>query len=51
MGIDNVVSQDAARAKRTLSALGVTPTTIDAVIPTYLWRFRKHGEFDRRIAA
>lgn len=51
LGIDNVVSQDAARAKRTLSALGVTPTTIDAVIPTYLWRFRKHGEFDRRIAA
>lgn len=51
LGIDNVVSQDAARAKRTLSALGVTPTTIDAVIPAYLWRFRKHGEFDRRIAA
>lgn len=51
LGIDNVVSQDAARAKRTLLALGVTPTTIDTVIPTYLWRFRKHGEFDRRIAA
>lgn len=51
LGIDNVVSADAARAKRTLLALGVTPTTIDAVIPTYLWRFRKHGEFDRRIAA
>ena len=26
-------------------------TAIDAVIPTYLWRFRKHGEFDRRIVA
>lgn len=50
LGIDNVVSADAAKAKRTLLALGVTPTTIDAVIPTYLWRFRKHGEFDRRIA-
>ena len=51
LGLDNLVSDDAVKARRTLAALGVTPTAIDAVIPTYLWRFRKHGEFDRRIVA
>ncbi|WP_196260410.1 complex I NDUFA9 subunit family protein [Pelagibacterium limicola] len=48
---DNVVSAEAIRQKRTLSGLGVAPTAMDAVIPTYLWRFRKHGEFDRQIEA
>ncbi len=51
LGIDNIVSNEAIRQKRTLGALGVAPTAIDAVIPTYLWRFRKHGEFDRQIEA
>ncbi|RDE09452.1 complex I NDUFA9 subunit family protein [Pelagibacterium lacus] len=49
LGLDNVVSPEALRQKRTLAAFGVTPTTVDAILPTYLWRFRKHGEFDRHV--
>ncbi|MCA3625009.1 MAG: complex I NDUFA9 subunit family protein [Methylobacterium sp.] len=44
---DNVVSAQAIAAKRTLAGLGVTPTTIEAVVPSYLYRFRKHGQFER----
>lgn len=49
LGIDNVVSPEAIKQKRTLEAFGITPTTVDAILPTYMWRFRKHGEFDRHI--
>ncbi len=28
-----------------LDALGVTPTGLEAVLPTYLWKYRKGGEF------
>jgi NADH dehydrogenase len=31
--------------------LGVTPTALDAVIPTYLWRFRRGGQFAQPEAA
>ncbi len=44
---DNVVGPEALAAKRTLASLGVTPTTIEAVVPGYLYRFRKHGQFER----
>jgi NADH dehydrogenase len=47
---DNVVSETAIREKRTLSAFGVTPTPMDAILPSYLWRFRKHGQFDKQVA-
>lgn len=47
---DNVVSDAAIREKRTLSAFGVTPTPMDAILPSYLWRFRKHGQFDKQVA-
>ena len=49
LGIDNVVSPEAIKQKRTLEAFGIAPTTMDAILPTYMWRFRKHGEFDRHI--
>jgi NADH dehydrogenase len=42
---DNVVSDDAKREGRTLDAFGVTPDSIAAIVPTYLWRFRKTGQF------
>jgi len=38
---DNVVSPTA----HTLKELGITPTTVEAEIPTYLWRYRAKGEF------
>jgi len=45
---DNVVSDDARRDGRTLEALGIIPETVDAIVPSYLWRFRKAGQFDTR---
>jgi NADH dehydrogenase len=50
LGVDNVVSDEAIREKRTLAAFGITPTSMDTILPTYLWRFRKHGQFDRAAA-
>ena len=38
---DNIVSKGA----RTISDLGVTPTCTDAVLPTYLDRYRPGGLF------
>jgi NADH dehydrogenase len=42
---DNVVSAQAAAEGRTLAGLGIAPETIEAVVPSYLWRFRKTGQF------
>jgi NADH dehydrogenase len=42
---DNVVSAEAAAAGRTLAGLGIEPVSFRAVVPTYLWRFRKSGQF------
>jgi len=42
---DNVVSEDAKRDKRTFEGLGIEPTALEIVLPTYLTRFREHGEF------
>jgi NADH dehydrogenase len=47
---DNVVSEDAKREGRTLEGLGIDPTAIAAVVPSYLWRFRKTGQFHNRPA-
>jgi uncharacterized protein YbjT (DUF2867 family) len=47
---DNVVS-DAARAEgRTLEGLGIVPRSVEAIVPSYLWRFRKTGQFHDRVA-
>jgi NADH dehydrogenase len=43
---DNVVSEEAKRDGRTLEAFGITPDSIGVIVPTYLWRFRKTGEFN-----
>jgi NADH dehydrogenase len=42
---DNVVSAEAEREGRTLRALGVEPAAIETIVPSYLWRFRKTGQF------
>jgi uncharacterized protein YbjT (DUF2867 family) len=47
---DTVVSDEARRDGRTLEGLGITPETIAAIVPTYLWRFRKTGQFDPHTA-
>jgi NADH dehydrogenase len=43
---DNVVSAEAQHDGRTLEGLGMVPESIDAIVPSYLWRFRKTGQFD-----
>jgi NADH dehydrogenase len=48
--VDNVVSDAAQREGRTLAGLGIEPTSIEAVVPSYLWRFRKSGQFRKRVA-
>jgi uncharacterized protein YbjT (DUF2867 family) len=45
---DNVVSDDARRDGRTLEGLGIALKSIAAIVPTYLWRFRKTGQFSAR---
>ncbi|MBN9584185.1 MAG: complex I NDUFA9 subunit family protein [Afipia sp. 62-7] len=42
---DNVVSDAAKSAGLTLEGLGITPDSLEAVTPSYLWRFRKTGQF------
>ena len=42
---DNVVGADAERARATLEDLGISPTGIEAIVPAYLYRFRKAGQF------
>ncbi len=42
---DNVVSEAAKQDGRTLEGLGIIPESIDAIVQTYLWRFRKTGQF------
>ena len=29
-----------------LPALGIAPVSVEAIVPSYLWRFRKHGQFE-----
>ncbi len=43
---DNVVSETARAEGRDFPGLGITPVSIEAVVPSYLWRFRKTGQFD-----
>lgn len=45
---DNVVSDAATRDNRTLAGLGIEPHSLDAILPTYLWRFRVAGQFARK---
>jgi uncharacterized protein YbjT (DUF2867 family) len=42
---DNVVSDAAEREGRTLHGLGIAPMAMEVVVPSYLWRFRKTGQF------
>ena len=44
---DNVVSPEASAERRTLEGLGIEPRSVESVVPTYLYRYRKHGQFDR----
>jgi len=45
---DNVVSPTAIAEGRTLRELGINPQGIEAVAPSYLYRFRKTGQYAAR---
>jgi NADH dehydrogenase len=44
---DNLVSPAAAAAGATLAGLGIEPTLVESVVPSYLYRFRAAGQFER----
>jgi NADH dehydrogenase len=44
----NVVSAEAERDGRTLRGLGIAPTAMETILPSYLVRFRRTGQFWRR---
>jgi NADH dehydrogenase len=48
---DNVVSEAARQDGRTLEGMGIEPRSIEAVLPSYIWRFRRFGQYDLRTPA
>jgi uncharacterized protein YbjT (DUF2867 family) len=48
---DNVVSPEAEAEGRTLDGLGIRKQSIEAILPTYLWRYRPAGQFSPRSMA
>jgi NADH dehydrogenase len=42
---DNVVSNAAIAEGRTLESLGIKPVACQAILPVYLWPYRKGGQF------
>jgi uncharacterized protein YbjT (DUF2867 family) len=42
---DNVVGDKAKAEGRTLEGLGITPRSFRSVVPSYLYRYRKEGQF------
>ena len=47
---DNVVSDAAKASGLTLEGLGITPDSLEAIAPQYLWRFRATGQFQKKSA-
>ena len=48
---DNIVSDAAQAEGRTLAQLGIEPAALEAIVPSYLWRFRKTGQFRGRVSS
>jgi NADH dehydrogenase len=46
LAYDNVVSPEAEAEGRALSALGVLPHAAEAILPSYLARFRRTGQYE-----
>ncbi|TIL28780.1 complex I NDUFA9 subunit family protein [Mesorhizobium sp.] len=47
---DNIVSEAAIRENRTLAGLDIQPQSIGSILPSYLWRYRPAGQFQRKTA-
>jgi len=48
---DNIVSDAAQSEQRTLAGMGIEATTLEAILPSYLVRFRPAGQFTRGMMA
>jgi NADH dehydrogenase len=48
---DNVVSPQAIAEGRTLPGLGIHGAAFEAIVPSYLYRFRKAGQYERSTVA
>ncbi|CAH2397497.1 complex I NDUFA9 subunit family protein [Mesorhizobium ventifaucium] len=46
----NIVSDAAVRENRTLAGLDIQPQSIGSILPSYLWRYRPAGQFQRKTA-
>ena len=44
---DNVVSDTARLGGLTLEGIGISPVSAEAILPSYLWRFREHGQYQQ----
>jgi uncharacterized protein YbjT (DUF2867 family) len=44
---DTIVSDAAKAAGLTLEGMGITPVTAEAILPSYLWRFRETGQYEK----
>jgi len=42
---DSIVSETAKAEGRTLEGVGISPRTVEAILDSYLWRFRVQGQF------
>lgn len=47
----NIVSEAATRENRMLAGLDIQPQSIGSILPSYLWRYRAAGQFQRKTAA
>lgn len=47
---DNIVSDEAKKEGRTIQALGIAPALAEAILPSYLVRYRPQGQFTRGTA-
>jgi len=47
---DNIVSASAQSEARDFAGLGIVPSALESIVPSYLWRFRKTGQFKGRVA-
>lgn len=47
LAVDNVVSEAAEKEGRTLAGIGIKPESTDAILPSYLWRYRVAGQYTR----
>lgn len=46
---DNIVSDSAIAEHRTLADLGIAPASVEAIIPSYIWMYRRQGQYTQDI--